>query len=164
MRVEEVFAEDGKALEESFAIAKLRKEAKKRSKTGKRPAITVLQNPENKSNYILVVNESGRTYKTEMTNGKFEKTVNMSQANAAAAITQYQLTGWRKVDSRGWVEKYRIPIFFGAVGAATGIGLSIAGVVPVTAVLMPLISTFFALFVNLFADTLKNPLKTLMVD
>lgn len=161
MRIEEVFHDDDQVLEESFAIAKIRKEALERSKAGKRPSITVLQGTENKFHYIVFVSEQGKTYKTEMIDGKFKKNQRLSVSKAASMINELELKGWKRVDARGWVEKYRVPIFFGTVGAMTGLGLASAGMVPITAILMPIISTFLAVFANLFAENIKNPLKSM---
>lgn len=162
MRVEEVFVDDGKALEESFAIAKIRKQALEKSKSGKRPNITVLQGSKDRYHYVIFVSEQGSpTYKTELEDGKFKKSTRMSISNSSQMVNELELKGWKRVDARGWTEKYRVPIFFGIVGATTGIGLASAGLVPITAVLMPIVSTFLALFVNLFAENIKNPMKSL---
>lgn len=159
MRIEEVFQDDGKALEESFAIAKIRKEALERSKSGKRPNITVLQGSENKTHYIIFVSEKGNTYKTEMVSGNFKRTQKTTINKAASEINKLKLKGWESIDTRGWVEKYKTGILMGSVGLITGIGLTATGLAPITVVLMPIISTFFGVFSSLFSEAIKNPLR-----
>lgn len=165
MRVDEVFIfnqteEEAKHLQESMAIAKIRKEAKERSKKGKNPSITIMQSPDDKGHYSIFVVEDGKGYSVQMIGGKFKNTQKMSVRGMSKMMGELELKGWNRVDSRGWVEKYKVAIMFGLVGFSTAIGLSSAGLVPLTAVLMPIVTTFFGLFSNLFIEHIKNPIKS----
>lgn len=162
MRVDEVFTfeEDGDHLQESMAISKIRKEALERSKKGKRPNITIMQSPDDKGHYSIFVVEDGKGYNVQMIGGKFKNSLKTSVRGMSKQMGELELNGWQKVDSRGWVEKYKIAIMFGLVGVGTAIGLGSAGFVPITAVLMPIVSTFFGVFSNLFIENIKNPIKS----
>lgn len=165
MRVDEVFTfdqseEEAKHLQESMAIAKIRKEARERSKSGKRPTIVVMQSPDDKGHYSIFVAEDGKSYSTQMIGGKFKNTRKISVRGMSKMVVELELKGWRKVDSRGWAEKYKMVIMFGLVGFGTAIGLGSAGFVPITAVLMPIVTTFFGLFSNLFIEHINNPIKS----
>lgn len=160
MKVEELFESEyqiSQILSESVAIAKIRKEAKKLA--GKPISITVRQNPNKRNHYKIFVNRSGKILTADMIDGKFTETGTVPVEKAATAIGRLDIRGWTAVDARSWVQKYQIPIIMGALGAATAVTLSGVGLVPLTAVLMPIISTFFGVFANLLGEHIRNPLN-----
>lgn len=160
MNVEELFESEyqiSQILSESVAIAKIRKEAKKLA--GKPISMTVRQDPNKKDRYKIFINRSGKVLTADMANGKFVETGKITPEEAATKIGRLDIRGWHTVDTRSWVQKYQIPIIMGAVGTVTAIGLSSGGLVPLSAVLMPIISTFFGIFANLLGEQIRNPLN-----
>ncbi len=159
MRVDEVLQiESSDEIMESFAIAKIRKEVTKYS--GKNANVKILQSPKKRSHYRIFVEDDGKVKTVEMIDGKFDNTSSQSLSSSAKEITMLELRGWADIDPRSWVEKHKTALIMGAAGLTTAIALGSAGLIPVTAVLMPIISTFLGVFGSLFKDNISAPLST----
>lgn len=160
MKVEELFLESAEfqQLNESVAVARIRRKAKQYNEGGRRPTIITYQSPKNPQHYTVMVHDPEDGHSTfEMKDRRMVRPVKSSRREHAKMISNFELEGWNRVDTRSWVEKNRVGLIGMAIGTTVMGGFAAAGAVAVMSVVAPIIANFISMFGNFMFDNAKNP-------